>query len=216
MDTAIRFKSLTDQVYEYLYDYIVEGKFKPGEKLTETDLCGQFNVSRSPIRECFRILESEGLIVIEPRKGAFVKDLSKKEIEDTFIVVANLESLAAKLATPIMNEKEIEFLNDLIIRMETHIKKKDIQSFRLLNEKFHTAFIKTSRNEVLERTIENFRKGFIFRYIYLYYKSPSGMDDANTMHKLIVKAFEDKDALSAQRYVQEHVENFARQLLLII
>lgn len=59
METVIKFRSLTDQVYEYLSNSIIEGAVKPGEKLVEIDLCRQFGISRSPLRECFRFWKEE-------------------------------------------------------------------------------------------------------------------------------------------------------------
>ena len=92
---------------------IIEGTITSGEKLVENDLCHQFGISRSPLRECFRILESEGLIDIHPRKGTVVKELTPKDIEDVFRVRATLESLAARLAVPNIGEKEIKIFRAL-------------------------------------------------------------------------------------------------------
>ena len=80
MNDVIKIKSTADQVFEYLSNAIIEGKIKPGEQLIEADLCRQLNVSRSPLRECLRMLESEGLIVIHARRGIFVETITK-EIE---------------------------------------------------------------------------------------------------------------------------------------
>src|SRR5512137_2238156 len=107
MDAVIKFKSLTDQVYEFLSNSIIEGRIKPGEKLLENELCHQFGISRSPLRECFRILEAEGLINISPRKGAFVREFDRQDLEDVFPVRAVLEGLAARLAVKNIGDKEI-------------------------------------------------------------------------------------------------------------
>ena len=144
----IKFRSLTDQVYEYLSDSIIERKIGPGEKLVEKDLCQKFSISRSPLRECFRILEAEGLITINPRKGAYVTDFSRKDVEDVFLVRSKLEGLAAKLAIQNLTEKEITTLNDLIIKMDEAIRKRETQSFLQLNDRFHNIFIKASNNEI--------------------------------------------------------------------
>jgi len=214
METVTKFKSLTDQIYEYLSNSIIEGIIKPGEKLTENDLCHQFGISRSPLRECFRILESEGLIVVHPRKGTFVRGLTSKDIEDVFPVRASLESLAAKLAVPNISEKEIGILDDLITKMEEALSQKDIRSFLGFNFSFHSVFIKASNNQVLEKTLKNLGKGLWLRIAFLYYQSSSGLDFSNNMHKEIVKAFQKKDVHAVQRLVEEHIEHAKKQLLI--
>lgn len=211
--SAIKFKSLTDQLFEYLSNSIIEGKLKPGQKLLENELRQQFGVSRSPIRECFRILESEGLVVINPRKGTFVRELTRKEIEDIFSIRLSLESLAAKLAVPNIREKEIDFFNESIKKMEEALRNKDIKSFLRLNYVFHSAFIRASNNQVLEKILGSLGKGIWLRIAFLYYQSRSELKSSNKMHKEIVKAFQEKDAGSAQRIVEEHIEHGKRVLL---
>lgn len=214
MESAIKFKSLPDQLYEYLSRSIIEGKVKPGEKFIENDLCHRFGVSRSPLRECFRILESEGLIIIHPRKGTFVREITSKDIEDVFPVRASLESLAAGLAVPNIGEKEIGIFNDLIGKMEEALGNNDIRSFLYLNFNFHSVFIKASNNQVLEKTLKNLGRGLWQRIAFLYYQSSSGLNFSNNMHKEIVKAFQKKDVSSVQRVVEEHIEHAKQQLLL--
>lgn len=212
-ESCQQFKSLLDQLYEYLSTSIIEGKIKPGEKLIENELCRQYGISRSPIRECFRILESEGLIIINPRKGTFVRELTSKDIEDVFPVRASLESLAARLAIPNISEKEIMVFNGLIREMEEAIKNRDVKSFLNLNFSFHSVFIKASNNQVLEKTLKNLGRGLWLRIAFLYYQSPSGLIFSNSMHKEIVKAFQKKDALSVQGLVEKHIEHAKQGLL---
>ena len=215
IQTAVQFKSLTDQVYEFLSNSIIEGRIKPGEKLIENELCHQFGISRSPLRECFRILEAEGLISISPRKGAFVKEFSRQDLEDVFPVRAALEGLAARLAVQNIGDKELGIFNELITKMEEALGKKDIKSFLRLNATFHGIFIKASNNKILERTLKNLGKGIWLRIAFLYYQSPSGLDFSNKIHKEIVRAFKDKDVEAVQKLVEEHIDDAKRQLVIL-
>jgi DNA-binding GntR family transcriptional regulator len=214
MENIIKFRSLADQLYEYLSNSIIEGTMKPCEKLIENDLCRKFGISRSPLRECFRILESEGLVVIHPRKGTFIRELTSKEIEDVFPVRAILESLAAKLAVPNIGEKEIKLLNELIEKMDEALINNDVNSFLHYNFDFHTIFIKASNNQVLGKTLKNLGKGLWLRIAFLYFQSRSVLDYSNQMHKEIVKAFQEKDVYSVQRLVEEHIEDAKKQVLI--
>ena len=118
LSSTVKFMSLPDQVYDHLFKAIISGELKPGEKLVENELCKEFGTSRAPIRESFRILESEGLIVIQPRKGTYVKALTRGDIEEAFAVREALESLAAKLAVPHMTETEMNALANFIKEMD--------------------------------------------------------------------------------------------------
>ena len=206
-EETIQFKTLADQLYDYLSNSIIEGHLKPGERLIENDLRERFGISRSPIRECFRILESEGLITIIPRKGAFVREFAVKEIDDVFPVRAYLESLAARLATPHIGDKEITILDDLIKKMGNSISNNRVKSFLRHNYNFHSLFIKASKNDVLEKTLVRLGKGFWLRIAFLYYQSPSQLIFSNKMHKDILEAFKKGDAPSAERSVRKHIEH---------
>jgi DNA-binding GntR family transcriptional regulator len=209
----VNFKSLTEQVYEHLSDLIIEGKLKPGEKLIETDLCHQFKISRSPIRECLRILESEGLVTITPRRGTYVRELTRKDIEEFFPVRASLESLAVKIAIPHIGEKEIGMLNDLTLQMEKALEDKNLRSFVPLNFSFHSMIIKNSRNQVLEKTLKTLGKGFWLRMASMYYQSPLGLKVSNDMHRQIVQALAKRDVGTAQRLLEEHIDHAKHDLL---
>ncbi len=211
--TNVRFMSLADQVYEYLSASIIEGKIMGGERLVEKDLSQKFSISRSPLRECFRILESEGMITINSRKGAYVRDFSRKDIEDVFLVRATLEALAAKLAVQNITEKEIATFNDLLTKMDEAITKGDTKSFFEFNDAFHNVFIDASNNEILKKNLENPGKGVWHRVAFLYFNSPSALVLSNEKHKEIVKAFIKKDSVLIERLVEEHIEDSKNHLL---
>ena len=209
----IKCKSLADQAYEYLSASIIEGKIKAGENLVEKDLCQKFGISRSPLRECFRILEADGLIAINPRRGAYARKLLRKDVEDIFIVRTKLESLAAKLAVPNITENEIGTFNDLIIKMDEAVAKGNTKSFIELNDAFHNIFIEASNNEILKNNLKNPGKGIWRRVSILYFHSPLALDLSSNKHKEIVEAFIKKDSISVERLVEEHLERAQNHLL---
>lgn len=191
---------------------IIEGTLKPGERLVENELCDRFNISRSPIRECFRILESEGLIEIIPRKGAFVSELPVKELEDAFVVRASLEGLAAKLATPRMDDDKIAIMTNLVEKMDMAIKDKKIKDFIKCNYSFHSLFIKYSENVLLEKLLAQLGKTFWLRIAYQISQEQSMLNISNNFHKDIIKAFRQGDANQAELLVKKHVEHGKKML----
>ncbi|MDI3500468.1 MAG: hypothetical protein PWP22_239, partial [Thermoanaerobacter sp.] len=92
------YKPLRDVVFDYMKDAIITGKLKPGERLMEVQLAEKLGVSRTPVREAIRKLELEGLVVMVPRKGAYVADLDAKDLLNVLEVRSSLEGLAASLA----------------------------------------------------------------------------------------------------------------------
>ena len=105
------YEPLRIQVYNVLREAIVNGEFMPDEKLTELEIAEHLSVSRTPVREAFRMLEQEELITIIPQQGVFVSGIkSRKEIDDLFRVRVELEGLAAYLAARNINEEQIKQL----------------------------------------------------------------------------------------------------------
>jgi DNA-binding GntR family transcriptional regulator len=108
------YKPLRDVVFDYMKDAIITGKLKPGERLMEVQLAEKLGVSRTPVREAIRKLELEGLVVMVPRKGAYVADLDAKDLLNVLEVRSSLEGLAASLAAERITEEEIDKLKKII------------------------------------------------------------------------------------------------------
>ena len=104
------YKPLRDVVFENLREAILEGKLEPGQRIMEVQLAEQLGVSRTPVREAIRKLELEGLVVMLPRKGAYVADMSLKDIIDVLEIRSSLEGLAAYLAADRITEEGVERL----------------------------------------------------------------------------------------------------------
>ncbi|ETJ99646.1 transcriptional regulator, GntR family [Eubacterium nodatum ATCC 33099] len=103
-------RPLREIVYEQLKIQILTGKIAPGTRMMEVELAEDLGVSRTPVREAIRKLEKEALVVIEPRRGAYVSDVSVKEMVDTLVVREDLEALAASLTAKRITKEELEGL----------------------------------------------------------------------------------------------------------
>ena len=115
---------LAEQVSRILSDSILEGVLKGGDRLVEAELQKKFGISRSPLREAFRDLEKRGLVVITPRKGTVVRQITRKDIEDNFPVRSVLEGLAAKEAYQKINDEEKKALHKALQKMEDAVNSK--------------------------------------------------------------------------------------------
>jgi DNA-binding GntR family transcriptional regulator len=195
---------LVEQITEFLTHAIMDGQFESGGRLVETELQRQFGVSRSPIRESFRILEKNGLVSSIPRKGTFVRKTTQKDIEENFPIRANLESLAARLALPHLNAQDMEKMEAAFSKMKEAAKNNDFKSYLKYHTQYHDIFIRASGNDTLIEILENLRHQAIwFRYSYLYVQE--AFDYAVKVHRKILDLFIKNDADRLEALVKEHI-----------
>lgn len=206
-------KLLRDRIAGKVRDAIVQGKIKPGERLMEPEVAKLLGVSRTPLREAFLQLESEGFMVVTPRKGAVVSELSAKDAEDTYVIKSSLEALAAKLAVENIDKKVIDELIAINLKMEsiTKSKRHDYKLFLELNTKFHDILTESSRNDKLVKYISLLRKQTL-RYNFIYLSLLSHFEQSVEEHKEIIAALERKDVKTVEALVQNH-SNAAKEAI---
>lgn len=200
------YKPLRDLVLEALREAILNGTLKPRERLMEIQLAEDLGVSRTPVREALRKLELEGFIVMVPRKGAYVADLSIKDIADVFEIRIALEGLAAALAAERITDEELEEMERHLVEKAEAIKKQDMSKLIEVDTRFHEALYGASRNERLITIINNLREQ-IQRFRTSSLAMPGRMQQSLEEHRNIVEAIESRDAALARQTAQEHIEN---------
>ena len=149
------YKPLRDVVFESLRTAILEGKLKSGQRLMEVQLAEQLGVSRTPIREAIRKLELEGLVIMLPRKGAYVADMSFKDLIDVLEIRASLEGLAASLASGRRRDEDIEGLEKLAREFEESVKSGDIEEVLKKDVEFHEYIFSLANNKKLYQIINS-------------------------------------------------------------
>ncbi len=122
-----RHQTLREKILETIRDAILKGTLKPGEKVAEPELAERFGISRTPIREAFRQLESEGYLTVIPRKGAVVTALSEQDVQEFYAIKSILEGYAAELAATRLSLKEIERLEAINERLRELAKEGDVR-----------------------------------------------------------------------------------------
>jgi DNA-binding GntR family transcriptional regulator len=187
------FKSLTlvQQIANVLKDGILTGKLKGGAQLLEDKLRREFDVSRTPLREAFRILEKEGLVEILPWKGAFVREISRKDIQEVFPLRANLEGFAARLAYENSTKGLVDEMEKCLEHMRFSIHGNDFAEYSKHHIAFHDAFIMASQNQSLINIILNLRIFTLWhRNTYQFYEEDFG--DPLNVHREIADLFREK------------------------
>ena len=205
------------QIAEMLKQAILEGDFKGGDQLGEHDLQVRFGVSRSPLREAFRELEKLGLVEIIPRKGSFVRRISRKDIEENFPVRAALEGLAAGLAAKNMTKNTLDRLEDILEEMKKATRDEDIRRYYTYHLQFHEIFIERAENELLINTLGRFRMQSLWhRFSYQYYQED--LEKSFQVHQDILDSFKDPkmDPEKIRILVEYHINEALNSFLVYL
>ena len=125
--------SLTDEIADVVRERILKGEYEIGEKIKENQIASELKVSRTPIREAFKLLENEGLIDYIPNRGCFAKGFTKQDVDDIYAVREALEELAVRWSVARITEPELVALEEQVDLMEFYTKKKDKKKVLELN-----------------------------------------------------------------------------------
>jgi DNA-binding GntR family transcriptional regulator len=178
-------------------------------------LASRLSVSVMPVREALRLLEAEGLVSFTPRRGARVAELSEEDIEETYIVRAALEGLAARLAVQNMTPRDLRALQRTHSRMQRARQEEDLAEFLTSDREFHATMYGLSKREGLVRRILQLWDQSR-RYLALTYETANPWDDALASHQAILKACQAHDAAQAERVTREHTQAACDRLLQVL
>ncbi|TZE82872.1 GntR family transcriptional regulator [Calorimonas adulescens] len=209
------YKPLRDLVFEYMKEGIISGEFKPGQRLMEVQLASKLGVSRTPIREAIRKLELEGLVIMMPRKGAYVSDLSQKDILEVFEVRTALEGLAAALAAERMSNDEIRMLTDIMENFKDYVDKSDENGIIEADTEFHNLIFQSTRNDKLIQINNNLQeqlKRFRIKYLEAYKRPNKLIPEHERIVEAIKKRTPETARKAAERHLESTQEDFVRSL----
>lgn len=189
-------RTLRTEVVDMLRDAIVTGKLKPGERLKENGLASQMSVSRSPIREAFRQLEQEGLIVSIPNQGSFVKVFDEDDVREIFTLRSALEDLACEI---ILKEKklhpeDLERLEAYIEQQKEAVEAWDFDRLTRLDMDFHEFICKKSGLERLLKMWQSLRAQIQVLFYQRFQTLDWVPDTVDVDHSAILDALRQGDA----------------------
>jgi DNA-binding GntR family transcriptional regulator len=195
-----------DSVYRKLKTAIRKRYIRQGSQLVEVALAQQLGVSRTPVRSAIKRLESEGLVNSIPNRGAFVITPTQREIEETFLVRAQLENMASRLTTANITPKQVQALRDLIETERAIFDKNNLDEYYAINDSLHLKIAEFSGNRVLSSYIrELLDRTRIFLILYdPFYKIEY---NPTIEHQTIVDAIASHDAEQACTALQEHINS---------
>jgi len=206
------YQPLREVVCETLRDAVRRGILQPGERLMEIQLAEDLGVSRTPVREAIRKLEMEGYVIMMPRRGTYVADLSIRDINEVFEIRTSLESLASGLAAERINEDELEKLQRLLVEIGAYIKSGDMESIVRTDTEFHDLLYQASRNTRLVGIISNLREQ-LTRFRTTSMSFPGRLKATLEEHRKIVEAIAQGDEKAARKAAEHHMEKSEQTLL---
>jgi DNA-binding GntR family transcriptional regulator len=200
-----------DRAYRTLKDAIVQGIYQPNQRLTEMELAQVLGVSRPTARQALVRLEQEGLVVIQPNRGASVRSLTVPEALRTLRIREVLDGLAAALAAEHATDDELAEMSGIIQEMERLIEADELVGYSTLNGKLHRLILCAARDPTLERMLGSLNYALI-RYQYRTVLVPGRQHDSLREHQEIVRALLARDGAAAEQAMRTHVSHVRETL----
>lgn len=205
-------RTMGETVADRLRELIIEGQLAPGMILRQARVAEQLGVSIMPVREAFRLLEAERLVVVNPRHGATVAELSVEDIEETYVMRAALEGLAARHATTRLTADDTADIQELFERMEHAKRRGDLREFIAADHDFHMRLYVASGRESLIRSITELTTRSR-RYSPYGYAAWQPLDIALRAHEPILEAIAAGDARLVEERTRQHMADAGTRLL---
>ena len=198
--------TLHEEVVSWLRDRIVEGEFEPGSHVPERLICERLGISRTPLREAYKVLASEHLLTLLPNRGAVVARLSTQDVEDAMQMMATLEGLAGELLCARISDAEIGAIRSLHEEMVGHHEAGRLMDYFKINQRIHDELVKASGNALLLKTYLGVGSRFR-RFRYAGNRAESRWRRAVLEHEQILMVIEDRDGELLGHLMRAHVRN---------
>lgn len=196
--------------YQQLLSQIQRGQLKPGDYLREQAIAEALGVSRTPVREALRRLESDGLVISEPRFGMVIRDLSYAEVIELYQIREVLERTAAQMSARVITEVELQELEVIQSRMEKV--RHDAREMALINHTFHVAILNSAKNRYLWKALESVQKAMLILGPSTM-EFPERAETAIEEHRSLLDALRARDVTLAEKVMGEHLTNAQRYRL---
>ena len=197
--------NLHDAIVSRVRDMIIEGTLAAGTRIHEGHLGQQLGVSRTPLREALKYLASEGLLELSPGRGAVVRKFLAKDVKDSLIVLANLESLAGELVCRNASDEDIAQIRKMHDEMMQHYATRDRLVYFKLNQSIHSEILHASGNSALA-DVHGVLQARLRRIRYIGNESPEKWAAAVADHEEMIVALEERNAKRLSKILAAHMD----------
>ena len=196
----------TDAAYQYIKQRILEGSYKPAQKLNESELSEAIGVSRNTVKKALLSLQQENLVEIEDNKGASVKSYTLEEVKNYLEIREVLEGLVARKAAGNISDEDLNEMEQILERMYLCIQENRLDEYSKSNQEFHKVIYMTSKNDEAVEMITIIRTQLI-RYHFRTILVPGRTQESYKDHKRILEALKARDGKLAEEAVRDHIAN---------
>ncbi|MBQ0107709.1 MAG: GntR family transcriptional regulator [Phascolarctobacterium sp.] len=203
---------LREAVCNAIRDAINNGVLKPGDRLMEIQLAEELGISRTPVREAIRKLEMEGFVVMIPRRGTYVTDISLKDVTEIYEIRISLDMLAASLAAERINDDELEEMDRQLLLTSKYNIDTEMEKIVACDSVFHDVLYRAARNERLVSIINNLRDQ-LTNMRGRTMAQPGRLAETLTEHRILLDAIASRDPEAAAAAARSHIENAERTLM---
>lgn len=201
-----------EYVLDAIRDGILNGRYTLGSRFDQKAIARELGVSLVPVREALRILEGEGFVKINPRRGAYVTDISATELEELYLIRAELEVLATQRAVPNLGQKELAHLAAVVSQMEDATRARDFARLMDLNKDFHFTIYEAAELSLLSELMHSlWNRSSLYRRVFTYL--PERAVQALEEHKDIYRACERGDGDLAGKAIRHNIRQTVNALL---
>lgn len=211
--TMDRDKPVHQEIADLLSRLIFENKLKPGDRLVEKTLADHLGVSRTPVREALRQLDSEGLVVSTPRKGAIVSEISREVALEMYDIRELLEGFAARLACNNLPLKKINYLQELVHDMDQCIQKGETQKLYELNKLWNETIMEYSESVTLQKYMKTIYD-HLGRLRPITMKNKASREEILSEYLQILEALKSGDIDGAELATRQHVRGAKKRYIL--
>lgn len=216
MSDSERHTSQTKRAVEDLRSLIFSGELPAGTDHLEVELADRLSMSRTPVREAARVLEAQGLLEVRPRKGVRILSLSADDMNEIYVVLTELESLAAGLAARGKYDKQaLKHLLRAVVDMEAALKRVDREAWAEADSEFHDELVRLAGNSRMAAIISNFNDQVRRARTFTLHLRPLPLK-SNEEHRSLYEAIARGDEKGARRIHWHHRENARKMLIAIL
>lgn len=201
-------RALYEEVAELLRQRIFSRELEPGSWIDELKLADEYGISRTPLREALKVLAAEGLVTMKVRRGAYVTEVSEKDLADVYHLLSLLESDAAGVVARHASDVQLAELDALHAELEAaaapgHV---DRENFFAINERFHMRLLAIANNRWRDQMVADLRKVMKLNRHNSLLKS-GRIGESLKEHRAIMAAIKSRDAANAMARMQQHFSN---------
>lgn len=213
--TLDRKSPLRDQIYQVIRTLVIIGQLRPGQALSEVEIADQLGVSRTPVREAVKRLSDEGLIKVYAQTGTFVAEMSKRELEEAYIIRKALELESCRRAAAVATKTDVRRLEEVIAAHQTALNRKRYAEAIRLDDQFHRAIAEINGLSMLWRAVD-ISKAQMDRGRYLSVPQPGWGEVTISQHRAVARALGDRDAPAAVAAMAAHLDTSLQNTLSLV